>query len=121
VVQVPQRIQTLNNLSPLQAGFRLLPLVLTLPLGSFLASIFSKKSSISPVLILLGAAALQVLGASLMSILPSTGSIMGAQYVYEIILGLGLGISISTLFLIVPDNIERKYQGLSKASFMLCL
>lgn len=113
MVQIPQRTQTLNNLSPLQAGYRLLALVLGSPLGSFVVSLIAKRKLIPHMYLLLIAAILQIVGSALISTLPVRPSILPAQYGYEVILGFGLGMSISTLILTVPENVERKYQGMT--------
>ncbi|KAF7860879.1 hypothetical protein EAF04_008397 [Stromatinia cepivora] len=114
VVQIPQRVQTLAGLSPLQAGYRILPLVLASPLGSLTSSLIHKRTKVNSLIVLLVAAGLQIVGSSLISILPVdadglAGVIPPAQYGYEVLLGFGLGASISTLFLNVQPNIERRY------------
>jgi hypothetical protein len=110
VVQIPQRVQTLNNLSPLQAGYRLLALVLGSPIGSGFTSVMAKKKLIPLTFILLLGAVLQVVGSVLMSTLPISASILAAQYGYEIILGFGLGMSIGALLLAVQEKVDVKYE-----------
>ncbi|TGO35005.1 hypothetical protein BHYA_0174g00050 [Botrytis hyacinthi] len=84
------------------------------PLGSSTASLIHKRTKFVSITVLLAAVALQVVGSSLPFILAvhtdgSARIIPSAQYRYKLLLGFGLGTSISTLFLTVWPNIERRY------------
>ena len=88
---------------------RLLPLVFVSPVGSVTGSILA-KTKVQLVYTLLIAAALQVVGVSLLSTLPTATNVEVAQYGYQVITGFGLGLSISTILLLVPVHTERRDQ-----------
>lgn len=110
VVQIPQRFQAVNAVSPFGAGIRLLPLTLSAPCGSFLASLLSSKNKVPSIILLLIAAALQILGTTLLSTLTSSVYITPAQYGYQVLLGFGLGMSIPVLLLLVERTVRREHQ-----------
>ena len=110
IVQLPQRFQAVNAISPLGAGIRLLPFTFSAPCGSFSASFFASKPKIPPLLLLLLAAALQIAGSASLSTLPVGLAVSPAQYGYQVLLGYGLGMSITTLMLLVPVNAEKRDQ-----------
>lgn len=110
IVQIPQRFQAANAISPLGAGIRLLPFTVAAPCGSFSASFFASKPDVPPLLLLLFAAALQIAGSASMSTLPVSLEVPSTQYGYQVLLGFGLGMSITTLLLLVPVNADRRDQ-----------
>ncbi len=110
IVQIPQRFQAANGMSPLGAGLRLLPFTFSSSCGSFIASFLTSKAKVPPLLSLLVAAALQIAGSASLSTLPVDVNISSTQYGFQVLLGFGLGMSITTLFLLVPVNAERRDQ-----------
>ena len=77
------------------AGVRILPMLSTCAIGSFLGgAISSKRNNTSYALI--AAACLQLLGAGLMTTVSGESVTSGAQYGYQAIFGLGVGISFSS-------------------------
>jgi hypothetical protein len=109
--EIPQRYQVANGLSPLGAGIRLLSFVCAQPLGSFMANAIAGATKMPPLFILLAGTALQILGLGLMTMLPSSGAIPGAQYVYQAIMGWGCGLTFSIVMLITPFTVEAKDLG----------
>ena len=106
VVQIPQRFQAVNMQSPLNAGLRLLPLTVSSPTGSFVASLVGRKNLIPPNAMLLTGAALQMIGAGLLLTITDSTSIQTPQYGFQVLLGFGFGTSITTMLMIVPMNAE---------------
>jgi hypothetical protein len=100
LVQVPQRLQIINNLSPLQAGTRLLPYIVFLPVGTICASIISKLMPGKPVPGMLVGAFLQLAAAiCFVTVQSSTlGQVDSAQYAFQALMGLGNGISYTVNF-----------------------
>lgn len=109
--QLPQRLQVVNGLSPIQAGVRLIPFSLAAPFGSVITAGLAKSVKIPLVYMILVAAALQVIGFALLSTLPTTQAMIPAQYGYQVIAGFGCGINISLLVLITPFCVQERDKG----------
>lgn len=91
---IPERFQIVNRESVLMAGLHILPLLGACAVGSFLGgAISSKRNNTSFTLI--GASSLQLLGVGLMSMLTGPDASVSAQYGFQVILGLGVGLSFS--------------------------
>ncbi|KAL8891707.1 MAG: hypothetical protein Q9192_005711 [Flavoplaca navasiana] len=109
VIVIPQRFQVVNDLSAFEAGWRLLALMLCSPLGSALSGYLVSKAKIPPFHLFLVAAVLQIIGLALMGTLSVTSSgVPPAQYGYQVILGLGIGLTLSSLIIAAPTVIEGK-------------
>ena len=103
VINVPQRAQTVNELSPVRAGLTLLPLLLAPPFVTAVQGVMTSSLKVPPLYLVLLGAVLQLVGASLTSSLPTDGyRITLQQYVYEVSMGLRLGLSISTVLTLAP-------------------
>ncbi|KAL8746695.1 MAG: hypothetical protein Q9190_001319 [Brigantiaea leucoxantha] len=109
VILIPQRFQVVNNLSAFNAGWRLLALMLCSPVGTILSGTLVTKFKIPPIYVFLIAAVLQTVGLALMGTLPiSSAGVPSAQYGYQVILGLGIGLGLATLIVAAPTAIEEK-------------
>ncbi|KAG9238583.1 MFS multidrug transporter-like protein [Amylocarpus encephaloides] len=109
VVNIPQKFQLIDGLSPLQAGIRLLPYALLAPIGSFAANGFmSRAKSFSPVFLVLAGATLQLIGLGLYSGLAISKHPGKMQFGFQAIAGFGLGISFGTLILMTPFSVEAQ-------------
>lgn len=98
VVNIPQRAQAVYGFSPLRAGLALLPLLLTSPLATALSSYLTSNLKIPPLYLILIGAVWQVVGIGLTCSLPTnTFSIPPQQYGFEVLMGLGFGLGLSTL------------------------
>lgn len=69
------------------------------------------KVKVPPIYLVIAASLLQVVGFSLLSILPVSKAISAAQYGYEVIAGFGVGVNISTLILMTPYSVQKRDQG----------
>ncbi|KAG8623588.1 hypothetical protein KVT40_008564 [Elsinoe batatas] len=84
IVFLPQRFQLQNNLSPSEAGIRMLALLLASAIGAGVSGLIVVKHNISWYLLFL-AICLQIVGLALMSTLPVTsGTVTTAQYGYQV-------------------------------------
>jgi hypothetical protein len=93
-IVIPERFQIVNQQGVLMAGLHILPLLGACAIGSFLGgALSSKKNNTSYTL--LGAACLQLLGVGLMSMLKGPDANVQAQYGFQVIFGLGVGLSFS--------------------------
>lgn len=114
VIVIPQRFQVVNDLSAFSAGWRLLALMLCSPFGSAMSGFLVSKVKIPPFHIFLVAAILQIIGLALMSTLPTLEPrAPSAQYGYQVILGLGIGLTLSSLLTAAPTVIEERDTGKS--------
>jgi hypothetical protein len=96
VFSIPLRSQIVDLSSPVKSGIRLLPLVSATAFGSLFGGGASAKRNLTFYTMSIGTA-LMLVGTALLSYaLPADGSHTNAQYGYQAILGLGLGMSVST-------------------------
>ena len=103
VVNIPQRAQAVNGLSPVRAGIALLPLLLTSPFATAVQGVLTSNFKVPPFHLMLIGAVLQLVGVGLTSSLPTDRlGIAPQQYGYEVIMGLGFGLSLSTVLTLAP-------------------
>lgn len=107
IIQIPLRFQTVNSVSALGAGVRLLPFALASPIGSVLAAGIAGKAKIPPIYFIFLGAILQIVGFSLLSTAPTTTKINPAQYGFQVIAGFGCGVSLASLIVMTPFAIEK--------------
>ncbi|KAJ1335673.1 MFS transporter DHA2 family methylenomycin A resistance protein [Microdochium nivale] len=115
LVILPERFQIVNREGPLIAGVHLLPMLGTTAFGSFLAGTICKKRNVTALILIL-AQTLQAVGVALFLTMRSTDAEVKAQNGYQVILGLGIGLSFgSTTMLtqkLVPSAHLAVGQGL---------
>ena len=108
-----------NDLSAFNAGWRLLALMLCSPLGSVVSGYLVQKIKVPPVYVFFVAAILQTVGLALMGTLDvSDPNVPSAQYAYQVILGLGIGLTLSSLIIAAPVVIDDKDTGTSHLIFI---
>ena len=114
VVNIPQRAQAVDSLSPVNAGLALLPLLLCSAFSSALPAILTSKLKVHHAYVLMTGAFLQLLGVSLISTLPTTTTdrITPRQYGYEAIMGVGFGLQMSTLMSFAPLIVKAADLGM---------
>ncbi|MCJ1306888.1 hypothetical protein MMC25_000532 [Agyrium rufum] len=109
IINLPQKFQIVNEVSPFGAGYRLLALMLCSPLGSLASGIMVEKIKLSPFYPMILGSVLQTIGLALMTTLPTVQtSVPAAQYGYEVILGLGFGLSMSVILMTTPLVVKPK-------------
>ncbi|KAH8743081.1 major facilitator superfamily transporter [Hyaloscypha finlandica] len=109
IFNIPQRLQTVNSTSAIDAGIRLLPLLLLSPVASASSGLLITKLKIPPLYILILGGSLQTIGVGLFSSLSSSDlQIQPAQYGYQVIMGLGFGFNLSTILMMVPMVVDEK-------------
>ena len=85
------------------------------PLGSVTSGYLILKIKFPAVYIFLVAAVLQTVGLALMGTLDvSDPDVPRAQYAYQVILGLGIGLTLSSLIIAAPTVIKEKDTGMSQ-------
>ncbi|POR33283.1 Putative MFS-type transporter C16A3.17c [Tolypocladium paradoxum] len=93
-IVIPERFQIVDGERVLMAGVHILPLLGTCAVGSFLGGAFSSKRN-NTSYTLVGASCLQLLGVGLMTTITGAHTSQAAQYGYQAIFGLGVGLSFS--------------------------
>ena len=74
------------------------------------------KTKIPPIVFLLLGASLQIIGLALLLTIPIADLAPPPQYVYEVILALGVGISFGITLVANPHSVESQYIGTSTIS-----
>ncbi|KAL8634834.1 MAG: hypothetical protein Q9228_007608, partial [Teloschistes exilis] len=113
-IDLPQKFQVVNSDSAFRAGYRLLALMLSFSLAAVVSSMLTEKKRVPPLYTLCAAACLQILGLALMTSLSTTTqgtAFPREQYGYEIIMGFGFGLSISTLIMTIPLVVDHTVDG----------
>ncbi|KAK1142913.1 hypothetical protein N8T08_007154 [Aspergillus melleus] len=110
VIDLPQRYQTVNKSSPLGAGVKLLAYALSNPIGGSTSSFLMTKFKVPFVYTLFVGFVLQSVGFFLMSEIPTTVSLWLGQFGYSVIFGLGLGVTTSVLYMLVPESVDESDQ-----------
>jgi hypothetical protein len=106
VVNIPQRFQAVNGTTAQRAGISLLPLLLMTPLASGLSGYLAsnQKLRVPPLYLVLLGSCLQLIGVGLDSSISTnvTNGIQKVQYAYEVLVGIGFGLVLSSLLTLVP-------------------
>jgi hypothetical protein len=112
LVQIPQRLQVVNGLSPLESGIQLLPYIIFIPVGTMAASIFAGVLKMKPVPGALLGALLQLIGVVCFATLPAPDNFQrtfpAAQYAFQLLLGLGNGLSYTFNFNGTPYTLDGR-------------
>ena len=96
LVSLPLRFQIVNLKSPAAAGIRLLPLLCSSGLGSFIGGAVSRgKNRLYPTFV--GASCLILLGSGLLSTLDSSATVAARCYGFQVIVGAGVGLTFSSI------------------------
>ena len=95
IFSIPLRAQIVDLNTPVRSGLRLLPLVASTACGSLIGGGSSAKKNMTFYTMSIGTN-LVIIGSGLLSTLPADGHQVTAQYGYEVLLGLGLGMTVST-------------------------
>ncbi|OGM45366.1 MFS multidrug transporter [Aspergillus bombycis] len=108
IVYLAQRFQALERLSPVDAGIRLIPYAALATVSAAAANLACLRGRIPFVYLMLLGSVLQTVGMALFSILPQSDLFPAAGYGYEVIAGIGIGITIGVCVLAVPYIVETQ-------------
>jgi hypothetical protein len=95
VVNLPERFQIVSRDTPIIAGVRLLPMLVFSGLGAILGGFASARHNNTSYTLII-ASAFQLLGYGLMTTLGLTTDVPAKQYGFQIFLGLGFGMTMSS-------------------------
>lgn len=110
--QLPQRFQLVNGLSGLDAGIRLLPFGAAVPVGTVAGANAASKLRVPAIYLVMIGAIFQIIGYSLLSTLGNSLSIEPALYGYQVLVGVGSGMSYQVLYLLVPFTSDKIDNGM---------
>ncbi|KAK2673942.1 Major facilitator superfamily [Fusarium oxysporum f. sp. vasinfectum] len=108
IIQLPQRLQHVNDKSPTTAGVLLLPVLL--PSAGFSAlsgGLYRKFPAATPLLLFCGGV-LQVIGVGLLSTLPTGSSVSNSQYGFEVMTGVGFGLMLPSFMILARDWVSEE-------------
>ncbi|RKK17053.1 hypothetical protein BFJ66_g8612 [Fusarium oxysporum f. sp. cepae] len=108
IIQLPQRLQHVNDKSPTTAGVLLLPVLL--PSAGFSAlsgGLYRKFPAATPLLLFCGGV-LQVIGVGLLSTLPTGSSVSNSQYGFEVMTGIGFGLMLPSFMILARDWVSEE-------------
>lgn len=113
VVNIPEQSEIVDGVSPVTAGVRLLPMMLASAVGAIAGGAISSKRN-NTAYTLITSAASQVLGYGLMTTIhASAGSVAPKIYGFQVFLGLGFGMSISSATQMTQLPAEPRWIGKS--------
>jgi hypothetical protein len=113
IYSLPLRFQVVNGKSPLMAGVSLLPMLGAVAIGSTIGgAASSKRNNAFPVLVI--AACLMTLGTGLMSTLSNTLKVEPKTYGFQVLIGMGFGLTVSTVS--IGAGLEADLKDTSKTS-----
>jgi len=118
IISLPQRFQIVNNETPISAGLHCLPLLLSAAVSSAAAGAAMTKKNIS-FWVLLASNVCQVLGTGLLSSIPYSEAVLARTYVFEVIMGIGIGFSLVSLLLIARVELRASEQGVYWIFFVI--
>jgi cellobiose-specific phosphotransferase system component IIC len=105
LINLPQRFQAVNGLSPFEAGIRVLPLLLASPVATAISSQLVTRLNVPPFYLAVMGTALQILGVGLASSTQADGD--RALLGYQAVMGLGFGTTLVTILIYVPFVVDR--------------
>ncbi|KAK3300902.1 major facilitator superfamily domain-containing protein [Chaetomium fimeti] len=105
IVNIPMRAQIVNFYDEVRSGVLLLPLMGATAVGSALGGACSSKQN-RTFWSLNTASVFMLVGCGIMSILPATVDVAARQWGFEVILGFGIGMNLSTATLIPSLNAD---------------
>lgn len=111
IIQLPQRLQQVNQQSPTMSGVSLLPVLLPSAAFSAIAGgIYSKFPRTTPLLLAIGGV-LQSVAMGLLSLLPFNDAVPTEQYGFEAIAGVGFGLMLPSFMIMARLQVSEKDYG----------
>ena len=115
IINLPLRAEFVNLYTAVKSGILLLPLMGSMAVGSGLGGAASAKRN-NTWWTQIASAVLMLVGSALLSTLTDTTSPEPKQWGFQVILGLGVGLSLSTTTFITSLSVEFEDHG--KTSFV---
>ena len=121
IIDIPQRLQTVNGISPLGAGIRLIPFNFMIALGCIVINVFAMRTRIAPIYLVFAGSIIELIGLSLLSTLSSTNIMAPAQsviYGWEVLSGFGIGMVWGMLLVIPPHVVQHRDLAISSGALL---
>ena len=115
IIYLPQRFQIVNGESPVDAGIKLLPLLLFSAIGSGVGGAIMNKFNVA-FYVLVTSNILEILGTALLSSLPVTRDVPIQIYFFQAILGLGFGTSVVGLMVTTRLEVTIEDEAVSQGT-----
>jgi hypothetical protein len=112
VIELPQKFQAVNNVSPLSAGIRLLPFSIPCAVAAALTGAFTSGLKVPPVFVFFVAGILQTVGLALSYSLVTGLDVPASQYGFEALAGFGVGLCLTTSLVFTPFVVEKSDRGM---------
>ena len=112
VLELPLRLESVNDRSGIRAGIDILPFTATIALGSAITGGLTVRGRVPLIFVLAVGSILQILGMGLLYSVHANSSLPASIYGYQILVGLGSGLSLTTLLDIVPFIVDRRVLGM---------
>ena len=114
IVNLPQRFQIVDGDSPVIAGVKLLPMMVSSALGSLVGGgINSRRNLTSYVLVV--SSAFQLLGYGLMTTIGNSSPTSHHHFGFQVFLGLGFGLAMPAVTIIGQTQVPVKWIGTTDA------
>jgi hypothetical protein len=110
IYNIPLHLQIINGKSPLVAGIGLLPLLASTAVGSMLGGVASARRNNTFYTLSIGAAIL-TLGVGLLSMASGGHAVDPKIYGFEVLIGLGFGMTVSTASILAATECDLKDHG----------
>ncbi|PSN70502.1 hypothetical protein BS50DRAFT_599082 [Corynespora cassiicola Philippines] len=107
IIQIQFRFQAVNNESPWQAGLRLIPFGVAVPIGATLTAVICGNKRLPIIYMMFSAFFLQALDAGFMSTMNIHRFSWNGQYGLQFLAGTGCGFAVGSVRLMMPAAIEK--------------
>lgn len=108
VVNLPQRFQIVDQNSPVIAGVKLLPMMISSAVGSLSAGAINTGRNLTAYT-LIASAAFQLLGYGLMVTLGDSSPTSQMQFGFQVLFGFGFGLAMPSVTIIARLHAEPKW------------
>ncbi|MCJ1353999.1 MAG: hypothetical protein MMC33_003986 [Icmadophila ericetorum] len=119
-IDLPERFQTIDGFSPLQAGIRLLPFNAVTAFGGILVNVIAGKTRILPIYLILVGAIMELVGLALLTTLPQNGTFSHNIYGYQALTGLGICVVLGIAPVLPPHLVEARDLAVASGAFQQC-
>ena len=119
IITLPQRFQIVNDLSPVDAGVDVVPMLVMTGIGVAITGAICTKKNISFCLLAISNI-FQIIGTSVLSVLPTTGNLPGWAYGVEAVLGVAFGTGLVSLMIITRIEASHEDNGMHGQLTPLC-
>lgn len=109
--QLPQRYQIVNGLSSIDAGVRILPFGGGFPVGMIGGSTLGSKLRVPAIYLVMLGSVLQIIGCALLGTQSSADGIGRDVYGYQVLAGVGCGMTYQMLYLLIPFTAVQADKG----------